>query len=133
MFQHLVMSALQLAIDHDDDGITSNKHGPERLGNFFLQVDPCLQEPPSYMGNQTKVLQIPCPNITWQTQVSKLQPENMQYKNFLKCKILVRKFWWFNMHLSNSSDFSTVKVLCCTVVYLWSCGELTLCGNFSST
>ena len=23
----------------------------------FLQVDPCLQECPSYMGNQTKVLQ----------------------------------------------------------------------------
>ena len=26
---------LQLAIDHDDDGITFDKHGPDRLGNFF--------------------------------------------------------------------------------------------------
>ena len=26
---------LQLAIDHDDNGITIDKYGPDRLGNFF--------------------------------------------------------------------------------------------------
>ena len=31
----MVMSALQLVIDHDDDGITFDKHGPDRLGKFF--------------------------------------------------------------------------------------------------
>ena len=31
----MVTLALQLAIDHDDDGITFDKHGPDRLGNFF--------------------------------------------------------------------------------------------------
>ena len=35
LFQHLVTSALQLAIDHNDDGITFNKHDPDRLGDFF--------------------------------------------------------------------------------------------------
>ena len=34
-FSTVVMSVLQLAIDHDDDGITFDKHGPDRLGNFF--------------------------------------------------------------------------------------------------
>ena len=43
----MVMLALQMAIDHDDDGITFDKHGPDRLGNF---LDPCLQECPSLHG-----------------------------------------------------------------------------------
>ena len=34
-FSTLVMSALQLAIDHDDDGITFDKYDPNRLGNSF--------------------------------------------------------------------------------------------------
>ena len=34
-FSTMVTSTLQLAIDHDDNGITFDKHGPDRLGNFF--------------------------------------------------------------------------------------------------
>ena len=34
-FSTLVTSVLQLAIDHDNDSITFDKHGPDRLGNFF--------------------------------------------------------------------------------------------------
>ena len=34
-FSTLVTSALQLAIDQDDDGIIFDKHGPDRLSNFF--------------------------------------------------------------------------------------------------
>ena len=33
---------------YDDDGITFNKHGPDRRVTSFFQVDPCLQERPSY-------------------------------------------------------------------------------------
>ena len=33
-WEYWVWSALQLAIDHDDDGMTFDKHGPDKLGNF---------------------------------------------------------------------------------------------------
>ena len=68
----MVTSALQLVIDHNDGGIAFDKMAQIDWVTNFLQVDPCLQERPSYMGNQIKVLQIPCPDITRQTQVSKL-------------------------------------------------------------
>ena len=34
-FSTEVMLVLQLEIDHDDDGITCDKYGRDRLGNFF--------------------------------------------------------------------------------------------------
>ena len=42
----MVTSALQLAVDHDDNGIAFDKYDPNRLGTSL--VDPCIQECPSY-------------------------------------------------------------------------------------
>ena len=58
-FSTLVMSALQLAIDHDDDGgITFDKYGPDRLGNSFPSGGSLSSEASfRLMGNRTKVLQ----------------------------------------------------------------------------
>ena len=54
----MVTSALQLAIGHDDDGITFDTYNPNRLGNSFPQVDPCLQELNVHLvGNRTEVFQ----------------------------------------------------------------------------
>ena len=46
----------------------------------FLQVDPCLQERPSYMGNRTKVLRIPCITVKY------------AMPKFSKCKILTIEY-----------------------------------------
>ena len=60
LFQH---PAQQLAIDHDDNGTTFDKHGPDKLGNFVPSGVSLFSEASSYMGNRTKVLRIPCPDI----------------------------------------------------------------------
>ena len=50
------MSALQLAIDHDDDGVTFDKYDPTRFGNSFPSVRRVAsggsvgsEEPPSHI------------------------------------------------------------------------------------
>ena len=56
-FSTLDTSALQLAIDHDDGGITFDKHGP------FPSGGSSSSGASSYLGNRTKVLWIPYPDI----------------------------------------------------------------------
>ena len=59
LFQHLVTSALQLAIDHDDNGITFDiyAYDPNRLGNSFPFRWILVFRSVHLMGNQTKVFQ----------------------------------------------------------------------------
>ena len=58
LFSTMDTSALQLAIDHYDDGITLDKHAPFPSGRSWSSGAS------SYMGNRMKVLQIPCPDVT---------------------------------------------------------------------
>ena len=105
-----------LAIDHDDDGITLDKYGPNRLGNFlsfsWILVFECRSY--GWSDESTSRFHVPRHNMINPDKL-KLVNYNHKMQKFSKCKILVGKFWQFNMHSSNSSDFSTIKVLCYTV------------------
>ena len=59
-----LMSALQLAVDHDDDGTTFDKYGQDRLGNFFPSGGSLSSGVSVLWIIGRKYFKIPCPDIT---------------------------------------------------------------------
>ena len=62
-FSTVVTSALQLAIDHDDDGITFDIYDPNRLGNSFPSGGSLSSGAYILWVIKQKYFKIPCPDI----------------------------------------------------------------------